>query len=253
MAIDAGARFPSVENVLPAASAVVTTCRLSPQDAAFLGRALPRLPGGDDDSSPVTLDLGQQVLVRARAQGQQRLTELVLNGSEVKGPPMRLACNRRFLARALALGFGELSLAGPKVPLVCREAGRTYGWMPLDRNTALNPSDDALHIASAEGKQPTSQPRTERSKPAMNTPQAEGRSNGHAPALHAASNGSAAAPGNTNGASALIAEAQALQEALRDAWGRAGRLVAALKRQRRQSKLASTALANLKLLQQIDV
>jgi hypothetical protein len=253
LAIDAGAHFPHVENVLPAPSAVVTTCHLSPEDAAFLERALPRLPGRDDDSSPVTLDLGQQVILRARAQGQQRLTEIVLQGSEVKGPPMRLACNRRLLARALQLGFGELSLAGPEAPVVCREPGRTFGWMPLGKDTALLPSEDAVRITSLEGKQPACQPPKERSKPVLTTSSADGRSNGHAPLSHGASNGSGPAPNYPSGAGALIAEAQALHEALRDASVRTGRLVAALKRQRRQSKLASTALASLKLLQQIDV
>ena len=48
-----------------------------------------------------------------------------------------------------------------------------------------------------------------------------------------------------------IAEAQALKEALRDAYGCAGRLVAALKRQRKQSRLVASTLASLRELQHI--
>ena len=56
---------------------------------------------------------------------------------------------------------------------------------------------------------------------------------------------------NGSAAGALIEEAEALRDALRDAHGRAARLVAALKRQRKQSKLVQHTLASLKQLQQL--
>jgi hypothetical protein len=49
----------------------------------------------------------------------------------------------------------------------------------------------------------------------------------------------------------VIEEAEALRDALRDAHGRATRLVAALKCQRKQSKLVQHTLASLKQLQQL--
>ena len=56
---------------------------------------------------------------------------------------------------------------------------------------------------------------------------------------------------NGTGLGALIAEAQALKEALHDAYGRSARLVAALKRQRKQSRLMASTLASLRQLQQV--
>jgi hypothetical protein len=249
LAIDTVGRFPDVEQVLPAASATATSIRLSAEDAAFLGRVLPRLPGGDDDQAPLTVDVDQQVVVRARAEGQERVTEVVLTGSEVRGRPLHLVSNRAYLARALQLGFSEFSLAGPEVPVVGRQPRRTYAWMPLGKDGALPPAEDSIRIASREGNQPN----TERSKVVMATPPANGNGNGHALPQVTASppNGHRPAAGNGNGFAALIAEAQALREALGQACTRAGHLVSALKRQRRQQKLAATALASLKQLQQI--
>jgi hypothetical protein len=258
LAIDPAGRFPDVEQVLPAASATVTSFRLSAEDAAFLGRVLPRLPGGDDDQAPLTVDVGNQVVVRARAEGQERVTEVVLTGSEVQGPPLRLVCNRGLLARALQLGFTEFALAGAEVPVVCRQPQRTFAWMPLGKDAALPPAADAVRIASQEDKQLAPQPSGERRTAIMTTPQSNGQSkardNGHAVPYTPAGtpNGHGSAPANGSGFAALIAEAQALREALRQACTRAGHLVTALKRQRRQQRLAASALASLKQLQQID-
>jgi hypothetical protein len=255
LAIDTAGRFPDVEQVLPAASATATSFRLSAEDAAFLGRVLPRLPGGEDNQAPVTLDVGNQVVVRSRAAGQERVTEVVLSSSEVQGPPLRFLSNRGYLARAVQLGFSEISLAAPEVPVVCRQAGRrTYAWMPLGKDGALPPTEDAIRIASQEGNQPAPKPDTERSKVVMASPQANGNGNGHAlPQVTASTpKGHESASGNGNSFAALIVEAQALREALGQACTRAGPLVTALKRQRRQQKLAATALASLKQQQQID-
>lgn len=56
--------------------------------------------------------------------------------------------------------------------------------------------------------------------------------------------------GGSNGG--LMAEAKALQQALRDAYGRASRLVVALQRQRKHSKLLATTLTSLRQLQHLD-
>ena len=55
------------------------------------------------------------------------------------------------------------------------------------------------------------------------------------------------------GLTALIHEAEALNEALTDARARAGRLTAALRRYRRRERLVSNTLASLKALKLQDV
>lgn len=55
------------------------------------------------------------------------------------------------------------------------------------------------------------------------------------------------------GLAALVAEAEALREVLRDAHGRAGRLCAALKQHRRQSHAVRSTLQSLRQLQRLDI
>jgi hypothetical protein len=80
----------------------------------------------------VTIELGGQVLLRAAPDGRRQLAELVLPGSRFTGEPLELRTNRRYLARALALGFRELSLFGPRGPVLCQDEGRQYVWSVLE-------------------------------------------------------------------------------------------------------------------------
>jgi hypothetical protein len=123
---DRDSRFPQVDRVVPPLAGVVTTCRLSPGDAAFLARALPRLPGRGDDHERATVDLNGRAAVRARAEGRGPVTELVLSRSEVTGPPVRFVTNRLYLARAMQFRCTELEISKPGVPVVCRDGRRTY-------------------------------------------------------------------------------------------------------------------------------
>jgi hypothetical protein len=242
------ARFPRIEHAIPDANGASTRLRLAPEDAAFLGRSLDRLPGGDAHNAPVTVDLNGRVAVRAQAGGGDRVTELVLGRSGFTGEPVRLNTNRQYLARAVRLGFADLEVVGPDDPVACRDGRRAYLWQPLSRESAIGPSDDAIRIDSvvaglAVG--PAESPRREGSTmvdpvlspPPVSTPPAStpGTANG------------VATDGNV-GLGALIGEAEALHEALTEARSRAGRLTAALRRHRRRERLVSTTLASLKAL-----
>jgi hypothetical protein len=138
LAADKGGRFPNVDAVVPAPGGRSTRWRLGPGEARALAGALPKLPGADEELSPVTVDLGRPVAVRARAGGQGRPTELSLPGSSVEGPAVRFVTDRQYLARALKLGFDSFEVPGPGRPVACRDGRRTYVWMTLDR-TAVPP------------------------------------------------------------------------------------------------------------------
>ena len=64
------------------------------------------------------------VAIRARAQMQKEPTELVLSNSTCSDEPMRINMNRKYLARAVKLGFDEVHLYTPKVPVLCRDEYR---------------------------------------------------------------------------------------------------------------------------------
>jgi hypothetical protein len=55
LATDSKGRFPPVTEVIPSEAKGVTVCRLGDLDAAFLAKALPRLPGAGDDLAIRTL------------------------------------------------------------------------------------------------------------------------------------------------------------------------------------------------------
>lgn len=257
--IDRGGRFPDVAGIAPADSKVATRCRLDPADAAFLRAALPRLPGAKDDFAPVTISLDQEVVVRARAGGDGPITELTLARSEHCGKAARFRTDRSYLARALELGFERLDIARPDVPMAFRAERRTYAFMPLGKDGAIAACDGALRISSAEVNNGNHTP-PRRKQPVSTAPSEDG---------HAASTGAGHPDTSSNGAGAapapkkckarreksptargLIEEAVALRTMLREACVRSNALLAALKKQKQQSKLLKSTIASLRQLQQ---
>ncbi len=65
-AIQLQGRFPDVDRIIPAPSAVVTHLQLDAADAEFLSGRIERLPGDDTPERPVTVDLIGSVAIRAR-------------------------------------------------------------------------------------------------------------------------------------------------------------------------------------------
>jgi hypothetical protein len=251
----AGLRFPDVDRILPGPRDAVTRLRLDPGDARFLLDALGRLPGADEPDAPVTVDLDGRIAIRARSSDQDGVTELVLSRSAYTGPPVRLNTNRELLARAIRLGFAEVEVVDADTPLACRDERRVLAWQPLSNGSAIGPSDDATRIES--GSQVPGPPilpqdgppraridaieRVHRSRPTERV----GETNGHVPA--------AGPEPTTTGLASLIREAGALHEALADARSRAGRLVVALRKQRRRERLVTATLASLRQLRLQDV
>jgi hypothetical protein len=221
------------------------------------------MEGGDD---AVTIDLNGHLAVRSKNEAG-RVTEIALPQSTVIGPAARFRICRPNLLRALELGFTAFQIVDDKSPLVCEDERRTYLWMPIGREGALGPSDDAARITPPiEGSEPTpntSEGRQRRmtSKGTANGHASNGEANGHAAN---GTSGKAKANGTSNGhagktkqstsggLAALIDDAQSIREIVRDCCKRANRLVIALKRHRRQSKLLAGTVAALRQLQTID-
>ncbi|MCC6417011.1 MAG: hypothetical protein IT429_02045 [Gemmataceae bacterium] len=238
LAIDRTSRFPDVQSVVPRPSTFTSRLRLAPEDVAFLAKSLPGLPGADDDHSPVTLDLGERAVLRARGEGEAPSTELELARSIVEGKAVRISANRLYLRRALALGFRELQVGAPGQPAAWRGGDDVYLFVPLDAGSTIPPSQDAVRVTSAPGvPRPISDhrpdPEPERSEHTMPEP----NGNSHAtngPQDHAA------------GIEELIDETEGLKRALQEAATRAGRLAAALRQQRRQSRAVQAAVEALR-------
>jgi hypothetical protein len=226
--IDTAGRFPDVDAVIPKASSVSSRLHLDTTDAECLMAALPNLPGHDQEHSPITLDLGTPITVRARREGQEQPTEIVLARSRASGPPLRFACDRTLLLRALKLGFTEIEVVKTEQPVVCRNERGLYVWMPLEPKYTIP--------ATTEYSSPTP---SERSNPPM--PQST------------SDNGNGHLNGSTEperwGIAEVIAETETLRTQLQDAAARTARLLAALKHQRRRSRAVQQAMQSLKQLQ----
>jgi hypothetical protein len=109
-----GARgYPDVNTAIRPAGGKATRLRLDAGDVELLLEALPALPGRDEEYSPVTLALGAEAAVRA---GEGAIQEVPLARSRVLGPAVQPAMDRRYLLRALRLGFRELEVASADRP-----------------------------------------------------------------------------------------------------------------------------------------
>jgi hypothetical protein len=241
------ARFPSVDELLSEQDALATLLQLNTQDARFLEAALERLPGSDELNSPATLDLNGKVTIRALAPVTSQVTELVLNGSRYSGPAIRINTNRRFLSRALQLGFREIGIAGVEAPIVCREPHRVYAWQPLNGDAALVPAGNVLRIESSTATSTTRSDETA-PKPPRRIMRAPTPSNGHESAVTANGNGHLASDNNGTSLATLIQDAEALHTTLTDARTSVARLIAGLRRHRKQSRLVSVTLKSLRQL-----
>ena len=160
-AADTEGRYPNVEQVIPRSS--TTTLTLSPADASALLRNLPKLPGGKDDNSPVTVDCNGKISVRAQGD-QSRSVELVLDQSKHDGRPVRFSTNRHLLARALQLGFQEIQIGNADTPMACRDNHRLFVWMPLPKESCIAAHPDAI-VIHGTGTKPPSTSKPERRKP----------------------------------------------------------------------------------------
>jgi hypothetical protein len=218
LAIDPLARFPEIEAAVPKAKGA-TTVTLSETDAAFLLDLLPQFPGRNDECVPITLDFdGQQIAVRGRGKSDDKPGEVFLTGSTATGLPVRLALDRRFLLRALALGFRRLRLSEKANAFVAVADDRLYLAAVLDPSLCVGSHD----TIPAKALTPLPVP-LENTMPKNAEPE----------------------PANPD----LLAEAEGLRVALVELAQRAGRLIALLKSRKKDERVLSQVWSSLKSLQ----
>jgi hypothetical protein len=243
LTIDAASRYPDVAVAVPRATSTTTRLHLDEADAAYLIDTLPKLPGGEEDHSPVTLDLDGGAAVRARGEDGAP-AEAALRHSTPSGPPVRLCLNRRLLRRALLLGLRDVQVIGADKPVAFPSDRVLYVVMTLDKGGAIPPGRKVLQLAQATKQKqapappPLEEPAIERREETMPAPTPPGP---------IAGNGSSQPPRYC--IDELIDDAEQLRASLHDASVRVSRLLAALKQQRRQSRALRTAVASLQQLQ----
>ena len=230
--IEKEARFPNVDDHVPAVDAATSTMILADTDAEFLTQASRKLPAASEFNAPVTVDLNGSVAIRAKSADQEFGTELVLSNSQRSGEEMRFNTNRDYLRRAASLGFRQIYLQTAEAPASCRDDRRSYIWALLGKDGAITPDAKLTRIESpSDPPKPSPQRRT--TIPMRNTKRPTStRSRADKPA-------------------SVLAKAEALRDSLSVALTDTRELISVIKAKRKQNRLVETTLRSLKQLENI--
>jgi len=250
--IQKDARFPKVDQIVPNPDAAKSRLDLSQVDAGFLKETIPRLPCDDTLHGPITLDLNGRVLVRSRETTASRPTEVLLGSSKLTGEPVILNTNRRFVERALKLGFRSVRLYGPDSPAMCVDEHRRFLWALLDKGSAIPRHDDPQRIDAPSRADVITGSTIITTKPkekvmAVGLP-VVARSTVKPNEMTKVPS---AKPAQAGAAGAAIEQALALRDTLRAAAQQAGELARSLKQQKRRSRFVAASLASLKELKRV--
>ena len=183
-------------------------------------------------------------------------------GRPTAGRRCASARNRSLLGRALRLGFTEIGFTGVESPFVCRDTARVYAVQPLSGGSPPGADAEVIRIESGAAgggerrvaARPETTRRTTTVRESRNghepAPPAEGRN--HAAARPAEAVGAAGSEQPGTSLAALMQEAESLHATLADAKSRTARLIAGLRRQRKQSRLVNETLKSLRQLKLVE-
>jgi hypothetical protein len=239
--INREARFPKIDDCLPQSETAKSHLTIAPADAEFLRHSLPGLPCNDPQYEPVTLDLNGCVIIRGQSEQNAGTSELLLSNSRFNGDAIRLSSNRRYLARAINLGFREVHLNSADSPVLCQDERRRYVWALLGKEGVIEPSDDAIVTASPLASQ----------TPAIPVPRVKIVNDTTSAPTPAKSSARRVLPSKSAKTSLPLDQAIDLRDSLRNAASAAHQLVRSLKQQKRESRIVASTLASLKQLQKV--
>lgn len=238
-------RFPNVRDHIPSPESVAGTLDLAEADAQFLADALKEWPCSDAKGQPVTLDLGGEIIIRAKAEGGPQ-TDLILSNSTLQGNALRLNTNRQFLARAIGLGFRQIHFTGSESPAFCQNEHHSFVWALLEQDGTVPPDSKALRVESPCIRPDRKRKSTVEKKPFMTRNPKTNQSpeqNGQKPKE----------PCEAGSLEALLQQAEAMQETLREAAIQLRELTALLKQHQKESKSVQAVLASLRRLPNLRV
>jgi len=144
-----------------------TTVHFGAKATALLLDVLPKLPGKDDPSQPIRLDIvDKRLLVTAGDKSTPQGTTLPVDDAVVTGDNLTISVDRNFALKALKWGLTEMALIDALSPLVFSAPGRRLVAMPM-RTEGLSPVSIPDPVESTPPNQPTTQeePITESTMP----------------------------------------------------------------------------------------
>ena len=105
----------------------------------------PNLPGDDGLNQPVRLRITAEYLnVEGRNRDDEDWTSIPVD-AVVKGKPVTVALNRRYLLNALRFGLNELEIEDPLSPVVFSKGGKKMVIMPVNLDGPVKATTPAQH------------------------------------------------------------------------------------------------------------
>lgn len=133
------------------------TVHFGAKATALLLDVLPKLPGKDNPSQPIRLDIvDKRLLVTAGDKSTPQGTTLPVEDAVVTGDNLTITVDRNFALKALKWGLTEMALIDALSPLVFSAPGRRLVAMPM-RTEALSPVSVPEPVESTPTTQPTTQ------------------------------------------------------------------------------------------------
>lgn len=134
-----------------------TTVVFGNKATALLLDVLPKLPGKDDPSQPIRLDIvDKRLLVTAGDKSTPQGTTLPVDDAVVTGENLTITVDRNFALKALKWGLTEMALIDALSPLVFSAPGRRLVAMPM-RTEGLSPVSVPEPVESTPPTEPTTQ------------------------------------------------------------------------------------------------
>jgi len=229
-------KYPDVLSILPKPG-TGTSARLDETAAEELLQILPALPGAKEENQPVTLELGERLVVRARDDATGLVRELSLDAA-IGGPGRSVAVDREALGRALTLGCRTIRIHPITQTLSLEGLNRTFLVAALDP-TRIVPRPESTPRPEKIDK-PIADRQSPHSTSERSTPMKSNETNG------SSSNGRHDPPAEES--LDPLVEAEALRAAIAEVGTRAARLVTALRTTRKEKKVLAGVWAGLRQL-----
>jgi len=163
--------IPNWRQVVPTDGTAKLTVIFSKAATEFLLELLPKLPGKDDRSRPITLEvMGGQLKIIARERNSEHRTSIPVEDVEVSGRGLAISVNRDFVAKALKFGLTVMELTDELSPIVFSAAGKRLLAMPVHPDAPPAPPVEQAPTPQPENPQPKEEPmpRTSATPPAEN-------------------------------------------------------------------------------------
>jgi DNA polymerase III sliding clamp (beta) subunit (PCNA family) len=120
-------QYPDWRQIVPRPDRTFTTIKLSEEAVGLVLDALPRMPGTDDASQPVTLRIqAPQLILRSRPAQSNQWVEVPVSGVSIIGADQQVCLDRTFITKALRFGFTEFAVQDSLNPVLFTAPGRKF-------------------------------------------------------------------------------------------------------------------------------